>query len=79
MKTVALFPLLILGLSAQLGAAETSLWLSPSGRDQNPGTQAAPVASLARAAELVRQARAAQPADAVTVWVGEGTYVLNEP
>ena len=77
MTSLRLLPLFIFGTA--LAGAETSLWLSPTGSDQNPGTQAAPVASLPRAAELVRQARAATPADAVTVWVGEGTYVLGEP
>ena len=62
-----------------LRAEETTFWLSPSGSDRNPGTQAAPVASLARAAELVRQARAAQPAEGVTVWLDKGIYVLSEP
>jgi hypothetical protein len=76
MISLRLLPFFLLG--AVLAKAETTVWVSPAGTDKNPGTQAAPVASLPRAAELVRTARAARPAEPVTVWVGEGTYVLNE-
>ena len=78
MKITRLIPLLLVGAATVLSAGEISLWVSPAGSDQNPGTQAAPVASLPRAAALVRKARDQHPADAVTVWVGEGTYVLSE-
>lgn len=78
MKLHRLISLLLAGTASVLSAGETTLWVSPTGSDQNLGTQASPVASLPRAAELVRKARAQKPADAVTVWVGEGTYVLNE-
>jgi hypothetical protein len=54
--------------------AEVTIWISPRGDDHNPGTEAAPVASLPRAAELVRASRAAQPAEPVTVWLGAGDY-----
>ncbi len=63
-------------LGASVATAETVFWVSPAGRDQNDGSKAAPVATVARAAELVRSARAAHPAEAVTVWLGEGTYPL---
>jgi hypothetical protein len=56
--------------------AQTAFWVLPAGNDQNPGTKNAPVATLARAAELVRTARAERPGEAVTVWLGEGTYPL---
>ena len=78
MKITRLIPLLLASAATVLSAGEIALWVSPAGSDQNPGTKAAPVASLPRAAALVRKAREQHPADAVTVWVGEGTYVLSE-
>jgi hypothetical protein len=76
MKILRQLPFFLLGTG--LACAETTVWVSVSGDDARPGTKAAPVASLPRAAELVRKARAAKPADPVTVWLGEGTYVLSE-
>ena len=70
----SIFACLVLGATAV--AAETVFWVSPAGKDQNDGSKAAPVATVARAAELVRSARVARPAEAVTVWLGEGTYPL---
>ena len=77
MTPLRFLPLFILG--AAIACAETTVWVSPGGTDKNPGSQTAPVATLPRAAELVRKARAAHPKEAVTVWLGEGIYVLSEP
>ena len=77
MPPLRLLPVFLLG--AALAGAETTVWVSPQGSDKNPGSKTAPVATLPRAAELVRKVRAAQPAEAVTVWLGEGAYVLGEP
>ncbi len=46
------------------------------GDDANPGTKEKPVATLARARDLIQRL---QKATAVTVWVRGGTYYLNEP
>jgi len=46
------------------------LWLSPTGSDTNPGTQAMPLASLAIAVQRI------QPG--ATLWVGAGTYKLSQ-
>jgi len=53
-------------------------YVSPSGSDANPGTKDKPVASLARARDLVRQvnAKARTP---TTVFLRGGTYFLAEP
>jgi hypothetical protein len=67
--------LLLLAVAAtRVVAAE--IWVSPSGRDAAAGTKDAPVATLTRAAELVRAARTAQPAEPVTVWLGAGDYTV---
>ena len=65
---------ILLGLVVNLACAEVTLWVSPQGDDRNPGTEAAPVAGLPRAAELVRAVRAARPTEPVTVWLGAGDY-----
>lgn len=57
-------------------AAETTVWVAPTGRDSAAGTEAAPVATLARAAQLVRAARTAQPAQPVTVRLAAGDYAV---
>ncbi len=77
MKTNRLLPRLLLpfvALCAPLGAATQEIWVSPSGKDDNAGTKASPVATIERATDLVRAARAAKPADAVTVWLAPGEY-----
>ncbi len=74
MKTLRLFSALL--LAAASCVAETTIWVSPKGADSNSGSRLSPVASLARAAELVRAARVASPSEPVTVWLGSGTYPL---
>ncbi|MBC8039920.1 MAG: hypothetical protein H7Y06_05205, partial [Opitutaceae bacterium] len=54
------------------------IWVSPSGKDTASGTQLSPVATLTRAAELVRASRAAKPAEPVTVRIGAGVYPVLE-
>lgn len=67
---------LALAFGANAAAAGREIWVTPSGDDSAAGTKTAPVASLARAAELVRASRAEHPDDAVTVRLGAGTYQL---
>ena len=59
----------------------TEFFVATDGRDDAPGTQAQPVATLARARDLVRAARAAGKvaADGATVWVHGGRYELAQP
>jgi hypothetical protein len=51
----------------------TELHIAPSGSDNNPGTEAAPFASLAAARDAARKAD-----DAVTVWLHDGVYSFAE-
>lgn len=69
---------LILGLVLPAAFADTVFWVSPAGDDSAAGTAAAPVATLPRAAALVRAARAAHPAEPITVWLAPGTYPVLE-
>lgn len=55
-------------------AAEIVVHVSPSGRDSAAGTRRAPVATLERAAELVRAAREKVPGSPVTVSLAPGDY-----
>jgi hypothetical protein len=52
------------------------LHVSPTGRDANPGTKAAPFQTLARARDAARTAKAK---GAVTIWLHGGTYWLPSP
>ena len=47
----------------------TDVWVSASGSDDNDGSQDSPVATIAKAIELV--------AEGYTIHVGEGTYIAN--
>ncbi len=53
----------------------STYFVSPAGNDANPGNQAKPFATLARAQEAVRQVKGRRP---VTVWLRGGTYYLPE-
>ena len=53
-------------------------YVSPSGNDANPGSKDRPLATLARARDLVRKFRKAHADEDVTVWIGGGTYRLTE-
>ena len=57
-----------------------TVFVSPTGSDINPGTQAKPVATLTQAMELVRAARHSQaPCGPITVFLRGGVYELREP
>jgi hypothetical protein len=64
--------------SAQLFSAEADLYVSPTGDDSNPGTQAQPIRTLAHARDLVRGMNHAMTGH-ITVWLAGGTYRLTEP
>jgi len=61
-----------------LPAPAHELYVSTSGSDRNPGTKAAPFASLARAQRALRALKRDAPGRAV-VWIREGTYYLDLP
>ena len=52
-----------------------TFYVSPSGRDGNPGTQMKPIATFAKAIELVRQQTGG---DTINVIFGKGIYYLPE-
>lgn len=54
----------------------TAFYVSPSGNDRNPGTEARPFASIHRAQEAVRALSRRTP---VSVWLREGTHYLAAP
>jgi len=53
-------------------------YVSPHGKDVNPGSQQRPLATLAGARDAVRVFRHGHPDEDVTVWIGDGTYRLTE-
>jgi hypothetical protein len=61
--------------AGQAIARDAAIYVSPAGRDSNPGTQARPLASVAAAQKLARRLKAT---GAVTVWLRGGTYYLPE-
>ncbi len=65
-------------VTAQTTAAGANLYVSAKGDDRNPGTAARPLASLEAARAAVRKLGAkGLPAGGVTVWVGDGLYLLD--
>ena len=68
---------IVLALSAALAVSAHGLDLhvSPAGKDTNPGTEAAPLASLAAARDAARKVAGKE---AVTVHVGDGVFHLPE-
>ncbi len=64
--------LLVLGIRTP-GVSATDLHIAPLGSDNNPGSEAAPFASLAAARDAARIAD-----DAVTVWLHDGVYPFSE-
>ena len=66
--------LLFAAVSAPARGAD--FYVSPSGKDSNPGTQAAPFATLEKARDAVRKV---PKSGATTVWLAGGTHLRTEP
>ena len=64
-----------LGVVLPLSVMAVDLYVSPNGKDTNPGTQAKPLASLAAARDAARPSAGKKP---VTVHVADGVYYLPE-
>lgn len=80
-KTVVSFmkPSALLACTAFAAAvASAQIYVSPSGNDANPGTQASPVRTLEKARDLVRTRNTSMTGD-VTVYLADGTYRLEKP
>jgi len=58
------------GAGAPAAASDEDIWVSPTGADSNPGTQAMPLAGLAPAVQRI------QPG--ATIWIAAGTYELSQ-
>ena len=73
------FALFALELGMEVCARD--VYISPKGKDSNPGTKAKPVATLAAARDLVRQQKAAGGLiqGGLTVWIAGGQYDQQEP
>lgn len=78
MRRCALALVAALAMAARLSALD--LYVAASGSDQNPGTSAAPLATLAKARDKIRDLRVGGglPDQGVTVWIGAGTYDQTE-
>ena len=59
-------------------AVETTVYVSPGGSDDNPGTAASPVQTLQRAQQLVRKSNANMASD-ITVTLADGYYRMTSP
>jgi len=70
------------GLAAVINSASpvaSEFHVAPGGNDLNDGTTEKPFATMARAQQAVRSARAARPSEAVTVTFERGVYELAAP
>ena len=56
---------------------EIEIHVSANGNDNNTGTLQSPVKSIEKAQILARSLKKQQPEDAVTVFIGEGTYEIT--
>ena len=74
-STAALLAVLLLLIGSSAFAAE--YFLSPSGDDANPGTEARPFQTLERARDAVRN-NPDKGREPITVWLKEGRYFRNQ-
>ena len=81
MKRFLAMAVLILIFCPSLSAfsAPPELFVATNGNDANPGTADKPLATVARAKQLVRERIAAGLKENLTVLIGPGTYELAEP
>src|SRR5438067_1088021 len=68
----------IVAATARAASIPGNVFVSPSGKDSNPGTQSAPVKTVQRAQQLVRALNDNMSAD-VTVVLADGFYRLTSP
>ncbi len=69
------YSLLVSGMCLSTSPMAADIYVSTDGRDTNPGSQSAPVATLERARSLAATFSGSDP---VTVHVADGTYYLPE-
>ena len=63
-------------VAAGVQALAAEIFVAPEGNDANSGAKESPFATLEKARDAARVAHAAQPAEAVTVFIRGGTYAL---
>ncbi len=72
---VSLATALVLVAAPAQATVVYTVWMSPAGADTNDGSQAAPVASLARVQDILR---VAAPASDVEIRIWQGTYTTGQ-
>src|SRR3990172_13209867 len=75
---VFLVMLVNLALAGNSSAQQRSYYVSPSGRDSNPGTEALPFQTIEKARDTIRTVNRNMTGD-ITVYVRGGTYVIDRP
>jgi hypothetical protein len=65
--------LLFLSINALVARAQTRFYISPTGKDTNPGTVTQPLASVTKALEKVKTA----PQKTVQIFLRKGNYYLS--
>lgn len=78
MKKIFLLLLLILSLLESFAQQRTVFYVSPSGKDNNPGTIQKPFATLEKARSAVRILLKKTHTDSVIVFLREGNYTLKK-
>ena len=80
MRKITLCALVMLAFGSFAVAAERTFHVAPDGRDSNPGTEAAPFATLSQARDAIRTLKSAKgiPENGVIVQVRGGEYFLGE-
>lgn len=76
-SAIAVMGMLVAGAAPAPSGAGSSIYVSPSGDDANPGTQDKPIKTLAHARDVARTV-GKRTAD-VTIYLTGGTYRLTEP
>ncbi|MCX7007898.1 MAG: right-handed parallel beta-helix repeat-containing protein [Kiritimatiellaeota bacterium] len=69
----------VLALWCVGGVSAAEFHVALSGQDTNPGTREQPFASLEKARDAARAARATAGAQPITLWVHGGKYFLTQP
>ena len=79
-RLLAAWIILTISVAASMAAPPPAdLYVAPNGNDRNPGTAAAPLATIARARDLLRPRIAAGLSADVLVAIRGGTYRLEQP
>lgn len=77
-KEIILFLVLIGLLLASCQPKMESIYVSPAGNDQHPGSLDAPILTLEKALELAEDRKEADPDRSLTVFLREGTHYLQQ-